>query len=181
MMEEKFVKLKPETVSGRRVDFYERYIKNKKGEWKKVMVVANVEGIKTGKDKYFTGGDTKKGVMRRLEFLIRGALDRQEKEQRFHASLKHKFPSMRRFYYKVIRDNPARYGGSNVTVEVLEHKPDGMKYLGETRWNTASYKGQESEVLDYLKKEGVVPKGMFPDGYYSWREAEEYNMKISRL
>jgi len=112
------------------------------------------------------------------KYSIDKLVERQKEKEK---SFKLKFKDFKRFYFKVIRDNPRTYGGRNVTVEVLEQTKDGLKNLGEVKWQTASYKGEESEVLDYLKKIGKISKGMFPDGYYGWSDAEKYNVKISRL
>lgn len=113
---------------------------------------------------------------------VKRDIDERELEQKKkEESYKLRYKRLKLFYYKVIRNNRATYGGSNVTVEVMEQTSKGMVNLGEVKWNTASFKGAESEVLDFLKKEGKIKKGMFAKEYYSWSDAEKYNVKISEI
>ena len=93
------------------------------------------------------------------------------------------------FYFKEIRNNPTRYGGRNVTVEVFQHTKDGMESVGEVGWNTASYKGDTSEIFSYLVERGKIPKKYLNasqtknggGGYYWWTFKEDYNIHINEL
>lgn len=92
-----------------------------------------------------------------------------------------KFPKKQIFHYTIIKSRNTGFGGTNVTAKVLKQDKDGLDVIGEVKWNTASFKGEESAVLDFLKDKSAVPKGMFPSGYYIWNEAEQYNMKILKI
>ena len=107
--------------------------------------------------------------------------ERERKKNAEEETFKKPFATFKHFYYSIKTSNHSVNGGTNVGVQVYRHTPTGMEGIGSVKWNTAGYKGEESEVLDYLKKIGEVPAYMFPNGYYSWSAAEKYNMKISRI
>ena len=162
--------LKSETISGRRVDFYQL----------DGIVGAKVEGLQpNGGRQYFSGAKTKEELVKRLPMMIRRREENDKSDRIFNDSLKFKFPKLRRFYFST-ESRRASYG-TNVTATVYEQTDTGMKELGQTKWNTGSFKGEESTVLDFLKNKEIVPKGMFPSGYYSWSEAEKYNIQIRGL
>jgi hypothetical protein len=60
------------------------------------------------------------------------------------------------FYYKT-SERKATYGW-NVKAEVFKNTKTGIARVGETNWNTGSYKGEESEILDELVKQKLLPK-----------------------
>jgi hypothetical protein len=113
---------------------------------------------------------------------VKKEIDKKEEEQKaLTETYKKPFPKFMHFYYNKIKERATGFGGTNVTVKILVQEDSGLKNLGETKWNTASYKGEESEVLTWLKRNGHVPSYMFPTDYYGWSDAEKYNMKISRV
>jgi hypothetical protein len=104
-----------------------------------------------------------------------------DREKRLNESYKIKFDKPTIFYYKIIKSTHLVNGGQYETAEIWQHTPSGMDKVGETKWNTASYKGRESEVLLRLKKIARIPEGMFIDDYYHWGDAERHNVKIVEL
>lgn len=123
-------------------------------------------------------GSSKNEVFAQLKYKIdKIEARRRELEKSYDA----RFNKKRIYYYKTEKKIPRRMGGANVTVSVYRHTNDGLKHLGEVKWNTASYKGEKSEVLDFLKREGQIAQQMFPQGYYSSSDAEKYNMVIRGL
>jgi hypothetical protein len=92
-----------------------------------------------------------------------------------------RFPTLRRVYYKIDSARSTGYGGTKTKASVFVDGKNGLQKLGETSWDTASFKGEESTIIDFLKDKEYMPQKMFPDGYYGWSDAEKYNIKISRL
>lgn len=68
---------------------------------------------------------------------------------------------MRRFVYKIenTTKNPSIYGGRKQQATVFQIKNGELVLLGKTRvWNTASYRGNDSEVNEYLLENKFIPK-----------------------
>ena len=62
-------------------------------------------------------------------------------------------------------------GGRVQKADVFSIRYSELKYIGQTSWNTASYKGEESSVYGYLYRKNLVPKREYKkqNGYYSFR------------
>lgn len=121
---------------------------------------------------------TKKEAVERVKKRIDEVNQRRKIEEE---STKKPFRSFKHFYYKIKKSTHRYYGGANVTASIFLQKRKGLSKLGEIKWNTASYTGEETEVLKFLKRENHIPKYMFPNGYYGWNLAKEYNTKISKI
>jgi hypothetical protein len=68
---------------------------------------------------------------------------------------------MKRFYYKVenTTKNPSIYGGRKQQATIYQIKKGKLVKIGKTRvWNTASYRGSESEVNEWLLENKIIPK-----------------------
>lgn len=76
---------------------------------------------------------------------------------------------MKKFYYKVenTTKNPSIYGGRKQKAIIYMVKKNKLICLGETRtWNTASYRGSDSEVNMWLLENKIIPK--------SWSKGYEW-------
>ena len=63
---------------------------------------------------------------------------------------------MKRFYYVVNRKDGRKY---NRQIAIFKHTRNGVEFLCKTRkYSTASTPGEESEVLQCLAENGVIPK-----------------------
>ena len=88
------------------------------------------------------------------------------------------------FYWKYNKQTVNRtYGGSHAVVSVYKNSSNGLEKLGETDWDTRSYKGDNSEVFTFLHNVGEIPEKMWKaqNGYYTWSLAEKYGIKIEEL
>lgn len=56
-------------------------------------------------------------------------------------------------------------GGTLVKSDVYRIKNNLPVYIGEVIWNTASYKGIETETMNFIAKSGNIQK-KYKDGYY---------------
>ena len=91
----------------------------------------------------------------------------------------------KQFYYTT-KKNPRRYGGSNVTATIFKNTRKGLKNVGETKWQTAGYRGDESEILNELVKKKLLPKEVLTvsksansgGGYYGSDIRDELGVKI---
>ena len=70
---------------------------------------------------------------------------------------------MKTFIFSTTRKD-TRKGGFKVTARVFRAKSNQPIFIGETWWNTASCRGDESEVMNFLIEEKEVPKRDY--GYY---------------
>jgi hypothetical protein len=162
--------LSPEEYKGYELTFH-----------KKKIMDEDYIGVKSPEltDKEFlTVGKSKDNAFIRARTII----DNKIKEKDFKKRVKKfKFPEKKLFYYKIIKSNPRYYGGRNETAEIFEHTPTGMRRVGETKWNTAGYKGEESEIGTALVEFGKLKPEHLDRGYYRWTDAEKMNYKIERL
>lgn len=62
--------------------------------------------------------------------------------------------------------------GVPLTFRVFEIADNIPAYVGEAKANSASYKGDESTVMNFLASEGKIPDS-FKDGYYRRSEPNE--------
>ena len=95
---------------------------------------------------------------------------------------------MKTFIFKVVNTtkNPSIYGGRKQKAIIYQFKRGKLEYIGETQWNTASYRGAESCVNEYLLENNIIPKiwskgepnscyevhkcrGGYYTPYYCWR------------
>lgn len=83
---------------------------------------------------------------------------------------------MRQFIYTTESKRNSRTGSSNVTAnvyEILDNKPN---YLGEVNWNTGSFKGETSAVMNFLQEQKVL---MVEGSYY--HDVENRDFEITGL
>ena len=59
-----------------------------------------------------------------------------------------------------------RTGGTNVTAQIYRIVKNTPEWVAEIKWNTASFKGPESTVMNVLAFKGEIPR-QFTEGYYS--------------
>ena len=87
---------------------------------------------------------------------------------------------IKKFYYKIVSTR-RRMGGRVQKVDVYTIRYSELKYIGQTSWNTASYKGDESSVYGYLYRKNLVPKRQYKKdgGYYSFRNPSVSIKKLS--
>ena len=66
---------------------------------------------------------------------------------------------MKTFMFKVenMTKNPSIYGGRKQKAIIYQLKRGKLEYIGETHWNTASYRGAESCVNEYLLENKIIP------------------------
>lgn len=91
------------------------------------------------------------------------------------------------FTVKNTTKNPSIYGGRKQKAIIYQFKKNKLEYIGETHWNTASYRGAESCVNEYLLENNIIPKiwskgepnscyethkcrGGYYTPYYMWRQ-----------
>jgi hypothetical protein len=66
---------------------------------------------------------------------------------------------MKRFIYKVETTGRNKYGGKYQMATIYKLGKNGVEYVGQTReWNTASYRGSDGEVNEWLLENKVIPK-----------------------
>lgn len=68
---------------------------------------------------------------------------------------------MKRFYYKIenTTKNPSIYGGRKQMATIYTIKKGKLIKIGISRvWNTASYRGSDSEVNAWLIENKIIPK-----------------------
>lgn len=77
----------------------------------------------------------------------------------------------KKFFYKITSTRKQRTGGRKQSADVYQMKYSNLNYVGEANWNTASYKGEESEVYGMLYRKKLVPVREYKKegGYYSYR------------
>ena len=76
---------------------------------------------------------------------------------------------MKHFIFKVenTTKKPSVYGGRKQQATIYQIKNNKIYYIGKTRiWNTASYRGSESEVNEYLLENKLIP--------YSWSKGYSF-------
>ena len=75
---------------------------------------------------------------------------------------------MKRYYYQVVKVGRDRGRNRSVYADVLTVKYGRITKLGQVKWNTAGYKGEKSEVYEFLYKKGLVGKREYSNnrGYY---------------
>ncbi len=67
---------------------------------------------------------------------------------------------MKHFIFKVenLTKNPSIYGGRRQEATIYQVKNNKLYYIGKTQWHTASYRGAESCVNEYLLENKIIPK-----------------------
>lgn len=93
---------------------------------------------------------------------------------------------MKNFVYVIKKETVRRYyGGCNVKGNIYRIKNNKPEFIAEFDYCTSSYKGEESEILTAIaektKQLTKKEKSFFQGLYYSWSDAIEANIKISRL
>ena len=81
---------------------------------------------------------------------------------------------MKHFIFKVenLTKNPSIYGGRKQKAIIYQIIKNKIKYLGETEWHTAAYRGAESEVNEWLLNNKIIPKTWSVD--YSFQTNKKY-------
>ena len=87
------------------------------------------------------------------------------------------------FYYRVRTTSTRKAGGRLQTAEVFRVLRGKIVKIGETKWNTAGYKGPESEVFGFLRGKNLVSAAAYNSkgGYYTWAVGEKYKFKIESM
>jgi len=80
----------------------------------------------------------------------------------------------KRYYYKIDKKTKRQNGGFNVNASVYAIRNGEVKKLGTTKWNTASSKGEYSEVYDFLKSKKLVTAKEYKEnnGYYMYSKSK---------
>ena len=75
---------------------------------------------------------------------------------------------MKHFVFKVenLTKNPSIYGGRRQEATIYQIKNNRLYYIGKTQWHTASYRGPESSVNEFLLENKIIP--------YSWSTPVEW-------
>ena len=81
---------------------------------------------------------------------------------------------MKTFIFKVENTtrNPSIYGGRGQKATIYQVKKNNIIYIGQTEWHTASYRGPESEVNQFLIENKHIPKSWSKG--YSFQEQHKY-------
>lgn len=81
---------------------------------------------------------------------------------------------MKTFIFKVenTTKNPSIYGGRRQKATIYQVKKNNIIYIGQTEWHTASYRGSESEVNQFLINNKYIPKSWSKG--YSFQEQRKY-------
>jgi len=80
---------------------------------------------------------------------------------------------MKTFIYTT-KSKPRRMGGSNVTAKVFRIKNNTPECITTLNWCTASFKGEESAIMNHLAEEKDIPKKY--SGYYSERDQDIFRI-----
>lgn len=77
---------------------------------------------------------------------------------------------MKTFAYKTITTGKSTYGGTYQYAVIYQIKQNDLIYIGKTRkWCTISYRGEISEVNEWLLENNIIPKIWSrgePNSYY---------------
>jgi hypothetical protein len=84
---------------------------------------------------------------------------------------------MKTFVYTKESRTSKTMSGSMVTAQVYQITKNTPKHVLEVKWNTASYKGDLSAIMNALAEKGVLPK-KYAEGYYT---IDECNFNIFGL
>lgn len=83
---------------------------------------------------------------------------------------------MKKFIYKIKNFGVSKYGGRYQKGIIYKISKNDLQYIGETRkWNTASYRGADNEVNDWLLENKIIPKTWSITFYYC--KNEKYEIK----
>ena len=84
------------------------------------------------------------------------------------------------YYYTITSQKSSGYGGTKTTAAVYHAKGSLIKYVGEVKWNTASFKNESSVVYDLLMDKKLVTAKEYKDngGYFRSRTSK---VNIERL
>lgn len=78
---------------------------------------------------------------------------------------------MKRFYYTIVKSTRRYYGGCNETANIYTIKKGELVFCCSTKWCTASYCGEQSEVYQALIEKGFIPKKWYKSSQNKWRGA----------
>jgi len=78
----------------------------------------------------------------------------------------------KQFYFKTT-EKPTKYGRS-VEAQIFRSSKNKLKFLTSTKWQTGSYRGEESEVFNELARAKIIPKKTLKLSQNKWRGAGYY-------
>jgi len=94
----------------------------------------------------------------------------------------------KKFVYKKRRTSYRKYGGSHYEAEIFQLLKGDIKPVGTTKWNTASYSGDDSTVYKKLVELKLIPKKIIKEkiksgrnGYYGWGDREKHGLFIEEI
>lgn len=73
---------------------------------------------------------------------------------------------MKTFIYTTESKTSKRMSGHIVTAQVYEVTKNTPKHVLQVQWNTASFKGETSAIMNALPINKILPK-KYSEGYYS--------------
>lgn len=84
------------------------------------------------------------------------------------------------YYYKIDSKKLRKFGGFIVEASVYIAKAGKIVKIGDIKWDTSSYKGDESTVYEFLKNEKLISNKEYAEnnGYYYITKA---TITITRL
>jgi len=84
------------------------------------------------------------------------------------------------YIYTEKKNDINRNGGRNVTADIYEVKKNKPIYVDDVKWNTASFKGEDSSVYDKLKEKKLVSDKEYKsnDGYYRRNNSKVNTVRI---
>jgi hypothetical protein len=87
---------------------------------------------------------------------------------------------MKTFIFTVEKKSINRlYGGCKEIARIYRIKNNKPVYVGQTSWNTASYRGAKSEVFNKLIDIGQIPKKYYHGSVCEWRGAGYYAGEVT--
>ncbi len=84
------------------------------------------------------------------------------------------------YYFKIKSKKKSTKGGFNVVATIYQVKNGKIVELGDTKWQTGSFKGQTSAVYEFLYSNKLVTKKEYTDnkGYFT---ASKSKVKIEEI
>ncbi len=82
---------------------------------------------------------------------------------------------MRQFIYTTESKKVQRTGSSKVTAQVYEIENNKPKHIGEVVWNTGSFKGEQSTVMNFLQDQKVLN---IEGSYYSDVKNKQFEITL---
>lgn len=87
---------------------------------------------------------------------------------------------MKTFVFTITKRTVNRlYGGCKEVAKIYRIKNNKPVYIGETKWNTASYRGATSEVFNKLIQLKQIPQKYYKSSVCEWRSAGYYAGEVT--